>query len=146
MAAKKACLPTIWEIPDDLWVKIEAILQAQYPPKPVGRPRADLRKCVEGIVFVLRSNCPWNRLPRRYGDDSTVHRWFQRWCRDGIFAQMWALLVAEWDALGEVDWGRQAADSSLGKARFGGQVGPNPTDRGKNGTKKTVLGDGQGGP
>lgn len=34
-----------------------------------------------------------------------------------------------------------------GKARFGGDhVGPNPTDRGKAGQKKSLLVDGQGGP
>lgn len=41
----------------------------------------------------------------------------------------------------------QAADATLGKARCGGDaVGPNPTDRAKNGTKKSLLVDGQGGP
>lgn len=120
MATRTECLETIWEIPDDLWAKIEPILLAQYPPKRVGRPRADFRKVLEGIIFVLRTGCAWNRLPPRFGDDSTVHRWFQRWCGDGIFAQIWALLVADCHKLGEVDWSVQAADSSLGKARFGG--------------------------
>ena len=35
----------------------------------------------------------------------------------------------------------------LGKARFGGKkTGKNPTDRGKKGTKKSLLTDGDGGP
>ena len=35
----------------------------------------------------------------------------------------------------------------LGKARHGGdRVGPNPTDRGKNGSKRSVLADADGGP
>src|SRR5262249_37993595 len=42
---------------------------------------------------------------------------------------------------------RQAADGWLGKARSGGdEIGPNPTDRAKNGTKKSVLTDAVGGP
>ena len=35
----------------------------------------------------------------------------------------------------------------LGKARFGGEkTGKNPTDRGKPGTKKSLLVEGDGGP
>src|SRR5262249_16801167 len=45
------------------------------------------------------------------------------------------------------NWGWQAADGWLGKARSGGdEIGPNPTDSAKNGTKKSVLTDAAGGP
>ena len=58
-----------------------------------------------------------------------------------------SLLVAENDELGQVDWEWQSADGWLGKARNGGDViGPNPTDRAKNGTKKSVLVEADGGP
>ena len=41
----------------------------------------------------------------------------------------------------------ESADAMLGKARFGGKkTGKNPTDRGKKGTKKSLLTDGDGGP
>jgi putative transposase len=76
-----------------------------------------------------------------------VHRWFQRWCRNGIFEKVWAVLVEACEELGAVDWKWQAADGMLGKARFGGdKVGKNPTDRGKPGTKKSLLVEGDGGP
>jgi hypothetical protein len=40
-----------------------------------------------------------------------------------------------------------AADGSMGKARNGGdQIGPNPADRAKQRSKKSLLVDGQGGP
>ncbi len=46
-----------------------------------------------------------------------------------------------------VDWEWQAADGAMGKARFGGDlIGPNPTDRGKAGSKRSLLVEGQGGP
>jgi putative transposase len=60
---------------------------------------------------------------------------------------IWSLLLAECDQLGMVDWRWQAADGSMGKARNGGdQIGPNPADRAKQGSKKSLLVDGQGGP
>jgi putative transposase len=56
-------------------------------------------------------------------------------------------LVEECEELGAVDWRWQAADTALGKARGGGdEVGPNPTDRAKNGTKRSLLVEGGGGP
>ncbi|MBM3216939.1 transposase, partial [Candidatus Poribacteria bacterium] len=26
------------------------------------------------------TGCQWNRIPKEYGDDSTIHRHFQAWC------------------------------------------------------------------
>jgi putative transposase len=50
---------------------------------------------------------------------------------------IWSLLLTECDELGLVDWQWQAADGALGKARCSdGQIGPNPTDRAKQGSKK----------
>lgn len=130
----KTPAPTIWAMPDEVWPIIQRILDEQYPPKPKGHRRVDLRRVLNGIIFRLRTGCQWNRLPEAFGDDSTVHRHFQRWCQCGIFARMWAVLVEACDDLDGVDWEWQAADTMMGKARMGGDlVGRNPTDRGKKG-------------
>jgi putative transposase len=143
-------LETIWEISEPLWERIEPILLKDAPPTPKpkgGRPRIDWRAAINGIIFRMRSGCQWNQLPGRFGDDSSVHRWFQRWCRNGVLEKIWAALLEECDELGAVHWKWQAADGMLGKARFGGdKVGKNPTDRGKNGTKKSLLVERDGGP
>ena len=140
-------LPTIWEIPDELWERIEPILERRYPPAKTGRPRADLRLMLDGIIFRMRTGCLWNQMPERYGPDSTVHKWFQRFAADGALEEIWAALVAECEALGAVRWEWQAADGVMGKSRFeGGMRGPNPTDRAKMGTKKSVLVEQEGGP
>jgi putative transposase len=117
-------LDTIWEIDDELWQRIEPILLEDAPPTPRahgGRPRIDWREAINGIIFRLRTGCQWNRLPERFGDDSSIHRWFQRWCKNGVFAKIWAVLVGSCDEMGAVDWKWQAADGMLGKARFGGE-------------------------
>jgi len=118
---KVAPLDTIWEIPNAAWDRLEKILAERYPPKKTGRPRADLRQVFNGIIYRLRSGVQWNHLPREFGDDSTVHRWFQRWAEDGVFEELWAVLLLECDELGGVEWRWQAADGCLGKARFGGR-------------------------
>ena len=125
-------LETIWEISDELWRRIEPILLEDAPPTPRakgGRPRIDWRKAIDGIIFRLRSGCQWNKLPKHFGDDSSVHRWFQRWCRIGVFAKIWAVLVEACDDLGAVEWKWQAADGALGKARFGGEKDGQKPDR-----------------
>jgi putative transposase len=114
-------LGTIWEIPDELWRRIEPILKEFWPKKPTGRRVANWRKMLNAIIFRMRSGCQWDQLPERFGPKSTVHDWFQRWVEGGIFEKIWAVLVAECDELGGVQWQWQSADAMLGKARFGGE-------------------------
>lgn len=144
---KKKPLPTIWEVPDELWVRMEPLILAIDPEPETGRPLVNPRNVVDALIFRIRTGCQWNHIPRVYGDDATIHRTFQRWVEAGLFTKLWALLVEECEDLGLVDWEWQAADGTMGKARLGGdQIGPNPTDRAKNGTKKSVLTERNGGP
>src|SRR4029077_6720402 len=110
-----------WEIPDALWQRIEPILKEFWPKKPTGRRVANWRKMLNAIIVRFRSGCQWDQLPERFGPKSTVHDWFQRWVAGGVFEKIWAVLVAECDELGGVQWRWQSADAMLGKARFGGE-------------------------
>lgn len=113
-------LPTIWRVSDKLWSKIEPILAQYDPPKDMGRKRIDQRRALNGIIYRLRSGVQWNELPKEFGDDSSVHRTFQRWIKLKVFDAIWATLVADCEELGGVDWEWQAADAAMGKARLGG--------------------------
>lgn len=120
MAKRKPRMPTLWEVPDGLWERIQPLLDSADPPKVRGRKRVDRRRVLDGIIFRLRTGCQWNHIPHVYGDDSTIYRCFQRWCQQGVFEKIWAQLVTECDELQAVEWEWQAADTMLGKARFGG--------------------------
>lgn len=129
-------LETIWNVPDELWEQFREILLKRYPPAALGRPRVPLRPVLDGVIYRMRSGCQWNQLPERFGDDSTVHRWFQRWVTDGVLEELWAVLLSKCEELGGVDWQWQAADGCLGKARLGGEkrapippTEPNPVPR-----------------
>lgn len=140
-------LPTIWTAPDTLWERVGPILTEMHPPAQTGRPRQNWRRIFDGIIYQLRTGCQWNHLPRVFGPDSTVHRWFTLWCKSGALEAIWSALALECDELNEVYWKWQSADGCLGKARMGGdEVGPNPTDRAKKGSKKSLLVDQEGGP
>lgn len=110
-------LPTIWRVPDDLWEVFHQLIVTYDPPNPTGRKRIDPRKAFDGIIFRLRSGCQWNQLPKEFGDDSSVHRTFQRWDTLGLFDKLWATLLARCSDLDGVDWSWQAADGNLCKAR-----------------------------
>jgi len=113
-------LPTIWHAPDEFWNRVEQILLELDPPNQFGRKRIPLRPALDGVIYRMRTGCQWNHLPKDFGDDSSVHRTFQRWEAKGILDRLWALLVEECEELGGVNWEWQSADCALGKARFGG--------------------------
>ena len=57
------------------------------------------------------------------------------------------LLLNELQEADQIDWSRAAVDSSFARALGGGEdTGPNPTDRGKKGSKHHVVVDAQGIP
>jgi transposase len=114
-------LPTIWNTPDDLWDNFIVPILRELDSEPcTGRPRVDQRKALDGIIYQMRSGIQWNQLPEKFGDDSSIHRTFQRWIARGVMDRIWAKLVEACDELGAVDWVWQSADASMGKARFGG--------------------------
>jgi putative transposase len=119
---KVKLLPTIWEVSDELWNVIQSILDEVDPASWTGRNRIDQRAALNGIIYQMRSGCQWNHLPKPFGDDSSVHRTFQRWVQKGVLKRIWATLVDRCEELGGVDWRWQSADGAMGKARFGGMM------------------------
>ncbi len=104
-------LDNAWHMPDALWQQIHPLLLEDSPPKRTGRKRADWRRMINGIVYRVQTGCKWNKLPKQFGDDSTVHRWYQRWCKSGMIHKVWSLIIAhcpelsgltpEWTAIPE---------------------------------------------
>jgi transposase len=113
-------LPTIWEVNDELWNIIQAILDEVDPPALTGRPRTSQRSAFNGVIHQMRSGGQWNQLPEKFGDDSSVHRTMQRWIAKGVLARIWVVLIENCQELGGVDWRWQSVDGATGKARFGG--------------------------
>lgn len=134
-----------WRIPDEMWERIEPLLPARKP-HPLGchNPRVSDRAAMDAIFFRLRTGCQWNALSATgICSSSSAHRRFQEWSEAGVFLGLWQIGLAEYDALRGVDWEWLAIDGAMTKAPLGGkEVGPNPTDRGKKGTKRSVVSKG----
>jgi transposase len=123
MARKKKAaepLATIWNADDQLWARVEAVLEELDPPAHYGPERIDQRKAFDGVIYRMRSGVQWNHLPKEFGDDASVHRTFQRWVKRGVLERVWGKLVEGCEELRGVDWEWQSADCALGKARHGG--------------------------
>lgn len=113
----------------DLWAAVEPLI-----PEPTGggRPRKPDRQMFAAMFYVLRSGIQWKAIPRCLGAASTVHDRFQEWTLAGVFAELWATGLVEFDASVGLDWTWQSLDGCMTKAPLGGEAtGPNPTDRGK---------------
>jgi putative transposase len=111
--------PTIWRVDDALWTRLAPLLSIDKPRKKPGRPRRDDRILFDGVIWILRTGAQWAALPKEFGPKSTCHARFQEWVQAGVFAQAWALLLAEYDAEIGLDWAWQAADGCLVKAPLG---------------------------
>src|SRR3712207_4237871 len=74
----------------------EFALIAPHLPAPsrLGRPRTvDLREVLNAILYLLRSGCPWDLLPKELPAKSTVFGYFRRWWEDGTWPTLHAKLV-----------------------------------------------------
>jgi transposase len=57
--------------------------------KPGGRPQEiDRREIVNGILYVLRSGCPWRMIPHDLPDFRTVYLYFREWKRAGVWERV----------------------------------------------------------
>jgi transposase len=55
---------------------------------------------VEGMIYILRSGCPWRDLPERFGPWSSVYTRWSRWAHEGVWAAILDFLAE--DAEGEL--------------------------------------------
>jgi transposase len=64
-------------------------------PKARKSVRADDRKIMNAIFYVLRTGMPWRDLPERYGPYTTAYNRFNRWSRRGIWKRIFDTLASK---------------------------------------------------
>src|SRR5438309_8299952 len=102
------------ELSNKQWERLQPLLPPQKPK--TGRPAADHRRILNGILWLLRSGAPWRDLPERYGPWSTVASRFYRWQKAGIWQRLLEALQEQSEAAGEVDWEQHYVDSTVIRA------------------------------
>ena len=112
-----------WRVSDELWARIEPLLPPGKP-HPLGchNPRVENRRAFDAILFVLRTGCQWNALNATgLCSSSSAHRRFQEWVDAGVFSQLWALGLQEYDELKGLAWDWQSMDGAMTQAPLGGK-------------------------
>jgi transposase len=102
---------------DRQWAFVRPLLP---PPARTGRPRADDRRTIEGILYVLITGCRWQDLPSEYGAPTTAWRRLKRWGEEGIWERVWHAALAVLDLHGQLDWSMAVLDGSFAPAKKGG--------------------------
>jgi transposase len=132
---------------DELWECIRPLLPPE-PPKPKGgRPRVPDRQALTGILFVLRSGCPWEYLPKEMGCGSGMTCWrrLRDWHLAGVWEKVWRLFLDELGLADEIDWSKVILDSCSVRAVFGGcKLAPIPRIAGKTARSGTSPATGTG--
>jgi transposase len=109
------------ELQEDQWALIAPLLP---PPRARGHPRADDRRTINGILWVLRSGARWKDLPPKYGSRSTCHRRLQEWQDQGVWEGIWLKLLSNLDAQAKLDWNQALLDGSFVPAKKGERTSP----------------------
>jgi transposase len=98
---------------DEQWALIGPFLPVRTGR--AGRPFADARTMVEGIVFRYRTGIAWQDLPAVFGPWQTVWKWHRRMAGDGSWDKVLSALTADADRVGAVDWSL-SVDSTIARA------------------------------
>src|SRR5256885_10098933 len=140
---------TNFRVSDALWAVLQRLIPKHVNPHRFGggKPRTPDRQCADAIFYVLRTGCQWGALDATdLCPHSTAHDRFQEWVEAGVFLKLWQAGVEQFDETCGIDWQWLSMDGAMTKAPLGGEkTGPNPTDRGKSGGKRSLLTEGHGG-
>ena len=76
------------DLTDAQWEHLRPLVEWKQKRRPDGRgrPWSDAHRVLNGVLWILRTEAPWQDLPSRYGPYQTCHRRFQQWQREGVLA------------------------------------------------------------
>jgi transposase len=136
-------------MPDEFFDLVSHHLPPEKPVGPKGgRPSIPHRTALGVIWFVLATGNRWEDVPKEMGcSGRTAQRRLQDWEALGLWDRLHADLLRLLKKEGKLDEGCVVVDSVTVRAFGGGDsTGKNPTDRGRKGTKHTLMVDRKGVP
>ena len=104
------------DLSDARWELIRPLLPAA---KRRGRPRAEDRRTLNGILHVLRSSCRWQDMPRRYDSSVTCWKRLAQWQTNGTWEGIWRAFLGTLDSQGKLDWTQAFLDGTFAPAKKG---------------------------
>lgn len=134
---------------EPLWRQFVALLPPVQDVHPLGchRPRVPDRIIFDKLVARLVLGGAYTKHADATVSATTLRLRRDEWIAAGVFAAVEQLVLEAFDQLIGLDLEHLTIDGCCVKAPCGGDnTGPNPTDRGKSGQKRSVLSEGHGLP
>ena len=66
---------------------IQDILPTQRKPEDV-----EMIDFLNAVLYVIENGCKWRALPKEFGNWHTIYTRFNRWCKNGVFEQIFTAL------------------------------------------------------
>ena len=116
------------------WEKIRPLLPKRSKRPQGGRPPADDRRVLEGILWILRSGARWQDLPDEFPHPSTCWRRLRGWEEQGIWLNIWRSFLSELNERQQLNWSESFLDGSFALAKKGAAESEKPSGaRGRSG-------------
>jgi transposase len=77
------------DMTDEEWQMVAPLLPELRPRSELrGRPLANTRAVLNGVLWVMYSGASWSTLPRKYPSYQTCHRRFKSWHDSGVLSRV----------------------------------------------------------
>jgi transposase len=77
------------DINDEEWQRVAPLLPELRPRSELrGRPLANTRSVLNGVLWVMYSGATWSAMPRKYPSYQTCHRRFKAWYESGVLKRI----------------------------------------------------------
>ena len=84
------------DITDEEWQRVAPMLPELRPRAELrGRPLANTRSVLNGVLWVIYSGATWSAMPRKYPSYQTCHRRFKAWHQAGVLKRVMDQLFGE---------------------------------------------------
>jgi len=84
------------DITEEEWQRVMPLLPELRPRSEMrGRPLANTRSVLNGVLWVMYSGATWSAMPRRYPSYQTCHRRFKAWYDEGVLKRVMVELFGE---------------------------------------------------
>lgn len=84
------------DINDEEWQRVVPLLPELRPRSELrGRPLANTRSVLNGVLWVMYSGATWSAMPRKYPSYQTCHRRFKAWHASGVLKRVMDQLFGE---------------------------------------------------
>ncbi|MCT1803898.1 IS5 family transposase [Kocuria carniphila] len=134
---------------EPIWDQFQVLIPAVADEHPLGchRPRIPDRVVFDKLVQVLVLGAAYEKVADTTCSATTIRRRRDEWIAAEIFTALEQFCLHAYDKMVGLELGNLAVDGCITKAPCGGEAaGRSPVDRGKQGTKRSVLVEGTGIP